>query len=667
MNKKVRIGLRTAYIIVGVLILTLIVLFLCRNQLLHYFADKKIQEVEAEYGLNIRYNKLQFNGMREVELDKFSVVPYQRDTLLNMQTMKLKLKILPLLFGNIELNDMQVRQMALTLIKRDTISNYDFLFKKKKSDSTEVKKRDYADRINKLLNLFYNYLPENGTLQNVTVSRQKDDHIVACKLPLFKIKDNYFDNNIEIQEDNNPPQWWHAKGELDHSGETMKVALTSAVPNQKIVVPYLERRYHAHVAFSSIAYEMTKSKHFGKVVLSGKAMIGGLEVFHKALSPEVICLNQGSLEYHVNIGSNYYELDSTSTARFNEIDFHPFLRAEKNGDKWHFTIATDKSWFPSEQLFASLPQGLFGNLKGLHTNGELSYHFLLDIDFANLNRLKFHSSLNQRNFHILSYGATNLGKMNGEFMYTAYVNGRPVRTFPVGPSWEHYTPLDSISPLLKMAVLQSEDGSFYSHRGFRQETLRNALIYDLRVKRFARGGSTISMQLIKNVFLNKNKNIARKLEEALIVWLIENKGITSKSRMFEVYLNIAEWAPMVYGIYEASEFYFNKRPSQLSLEECIFLASIIPKPKHYMSSFAVDETTGEVNLRSYLSGYYRLIARLMASRGLIPREEADSIKANVQLTGRARNAFIIKQDTTNYPEEMPPMEGEPINHTIVNK
>src|SRR5574344_1333123 len=166
MNKKVRIGLRTAYIIVGVLILTLIVLFLCRNQLLHYFAEKKIQEVEAEYGLNIRYNKLQFNGMREVELDKFSVVPYQRDTLLNMQTMKLKLKILPLLFGNIELNDMQVRQMALTLIKRDTISNYDFLFKKKKSDSTEVKKRDYADRINKLLNLFYNYLPENGTLQN---------------------------------------------------------------------------------------------------------------------------------------------------------------------------------------------------------------------------------------------------------------------------------------------------------------------------------------------------------------------------------------------------------------------------------------------------------------------------------------------------------------------
>ena len=93
------------------------------------------------------------------------------------------------------------------------------------------------------------------------------------------------------------------------------------------------------------------------------------------------------------------------------------------------------------------------------------------------------------------------------------------------------------------------------------------------------------MQLVKNVFLNRNKNIARKLEEALIVWLIETNRLTSKARMFEVYLNIAEWGPMVYGIREAADFYFSKRPSQLTLEECIYLASIIPKPKHFMTSF----------------------------------------------------------------------------------
>lgn len=70
--------------------------------------------------------------------------------------------------------------------------------------------------------------------------------------------------------------------------------------------------------------------------------------------------------------------------------------------------------------------------------------------------------------------------------------------------------------------------------------MREALIYDLQVERFARGGSTITMQLVKRI-LNRNKNFARKLEEALIVWLIETERLTSKERMYEVYLNIAEW------------------------------------------------------------------------------------------------------------------------------
>jgi membrane peptidoglycan carboxypeptidase len=139
-----------------------------------------------------------------------------------------------------------------------------------------------------------------------------------------------------------------------------------------------------------------------------------------------------------------------------------------------------------------------------------------------------------------------------------------------------------------LAVLQSEDGGFFYHQGFLPDAIREAMVYDLKERRFARGGSTISMQLVKNVFLNRRKNIARKLEEALIVWLIEQNRLTSKECMFEVYLNIAEWGPGVYGLLEASEFYFGKRPSQLTLEECIYLASIIPKPKHYRSSFEAE-------------------------------------------------------------------------------
>lgn len=79
------------------------------------------------------------------------------------------------------------------------------------------------------------------------------------------------------------------------------------------------------------------------------------------------------------------------------------------------------------------------------------------------------------------------------------------------------------------------------------------------------------MQLVKNVFLSRHKTLARKFEEMLIVWLIENNRLSSKQRMFEVYLNIIEWGPMVYGANEAARFYFNKDVSDLTVNESIFL------------------------------------------------------------------------------------------------
>jgi Membrane carboxypeptidase (penicillin-binding protein) len=303
-------------------------------------------------------------------------------------------------------------------------------------------------------------------------------------------------------------------------------------------------------------------------------------------------------------------------------------------------MSVDKPSFPADDLFSSLPKGLFSTFDGIKTSGELAYHFLLDIDFNNLNALKLESDLKGHNFKILGYGNENLAKMNGSFLYTAYENGAPVRSFIVGPENPSFCPLDSISPLLQIAVMQSEDGSFYGHKGFRLDAMRNALIYDLKRKKFARGGSTISMQLVKNVFLNRNKNLLRKLEEAMIVWLIENEGITSKHRMYEVYLNIAEWGPMIYGASEASHFYFDKEPSQLTTEEAIFMASIIPKPKHYRTSF--DEN---MQLKPWLGSYYRLIANRLYRKGVITEEEAANILPVVQVTGAAIQNFTPPQDT----------------------
>lgn len=128
-----------------------------------------------------------------------------------------------------------------------------------------------------------------------------------------------------------------------------------------------------------------------------------------------------------------------------------------------------------------MPKGLFRHVQGIRTSGKLSYDLLLDVDFNHLDSLKFSSDLRSHGFRIESLGRNKLTKMNEEFEYTAYENDLPVRTFFIGPSNPNFRPLNRISPLLQMAIMQSEDGGFYYHQGFLPGAIQEALAYDLQV------------------------------------------------------------------------------------------------------------------------------------------------------------------------------------------
>ncbi|MBK7963877.1 MAG: transglycosylase domain-containing protein [Bacteroidetes bacterium] len=148
------------------------------------------------------------------------------------------------------------------------------------------------------------------------------------------------------------------------------------------------------------------------------------------------------------------------------------------------------------------------------------------------------------------------------------------------------------------------------------------------------------MQLVKNVFLSRNKSVSRKLEEVMIVWLIEQQRLISKERVLEVYLNIMEGGPIVYGIGEASRFYFDKSPDELSLPESIFLASLIPSPKLYRYRF-----DPQGNLKPYVANFMKLVSNRLVIREKIAQIEADSLKVNIQLTGPAMNIFVAPDST----------------------
>ncbi len=622
--------------LVSLLFLTGVGLFLFRGTLLRSVAREKVENLSRRYGLQVSYASLTMPSVATVRIEGLSVVPNGCDTLFRLRDMNVDLALWPMFSGKVSVRGITADGLQLTFVKQGAQSNYDFLFRGSvKSERVKsAQKGGYDERVEKVFDVLFRLLPDNASLRNLSVEGKRDSLSTRFTVPLLQIANRSFDTSVRVSEGDLQTDW-RVKGILNSAERKVEGEISSG---RRVVLPYIRSHYQAFVGFDKVAFRLSQHTSGKEQVLDGDASVRGLEVYHKGLSPDTICLDRGEFDYKLRIGRNYAELDSASRVVFNQLEFNPYLRAAKE-KRWHVIASIHRADFPAQRLFASLPSALFRHVQGIQTEGDLSYDFLLDVDFNRLDSLRFHSDLRGHRFRIRNFGGSNLAKMSGEFEYTAYDGDCPVRTFAVGPSNPSFRSLDRISPLLREAIMQSEDGHFYYHQGFYPGAIQEALIYDLKVGRFARGGSSITMQLVKNVFLNKHKNIARKLEEALIVWLIESQHLTSKDRMYEVYLNIAEWGPRVYGASEASHFYFNKEPSDLTMEEAIFMASIIPRPKHFYWSFNPDGT-----LRESQGGYFRQIARRLAIKGLITEGQAESVLPNVELKGVARDQ-IVRPDT----------------------
>ena len=152
-------------------------------------------------------------------------------------------------------------------------------------------------------------------------------------------------------------------------------------------------------------------------------------------------------------------------------------------------------------------------------------------------------------------------------------------TFVLGPRNPRWTPLAAIPAALQWGVVVAEDASFYQHDGFDFGALRDALWEDLRELEAVRGGSTITQQLAKNLYLSREKSLSRKIKEAIITRKLERH--LSKKRILELYLNVIELSPGTYGVGAASWRYFHTSPSDLNFYQSILLAAIIPSPKRY--------------------------------------------------------------------------------------
>jgi monofunctional biosynthetic peptidoglycan transglycosylase len=210
-----------------------------------------------------------------------------------------------------------------------------------------------------------------------------------------------------------------------------------------------------------------------------------------------------------------------------------------------------------------------------------------------------------------------------------------------------WVPLSRVSPYVMKAVIIAEDDKFWSHEGFDFEAMQKALEKDIKKKKFKAGGSTISQQLAKNLYLSPAKNPVRKLKEAILTWRLERQ--LSKRRIMELYLNVAEWGDGIFGIEAAARKHCGKSAAALTAREAAVLAVIIPNPRRYKPN----------GTSRYVENQSERIYQIMVRRGIVIPEYDDVISEkdeNNQETGEQKAQTV--QEEQNISPALPDTENK---------
>lgn len=200
---------------------------------------------------------------------------------------------------------------------------------------------------------------------------------------------------------------------------------------------------------------------------------------------------------------------------------------------------------------------------------------------------------------------------------------------------QKWVSLKRISPFLIKAVIIAEDDKFWRHEGFDFEAMEQALKKDIKKKQFKAGGSTISQQLAKNLYLSPSKNPIRKIKEAILTWRMEKA--LSKRRIVEIYLNVAEWGDGIFGIEAAARHYYGKPASALGPQEASRLATVLPNPLIY-------KVNGDSR---YVRNRSARIYRIMVSRGIVIEEFEEVMNPPVEEAAPEREEDLGSEATSS--------------------
>jgi hypothetical protein len=341
---------------------------------------------------------------------------------------------------------------------------------------------------------------------------------------------------------------------------------------------------------------------------NGRLAVRDLAIFSPRIAPDPIAAIALEIEGAAKFWPEHRRLEITRL----ELDSGAASVAIVGALEWaddHYLMDLDARlpMTPCGDAISAIPRDLLQELSGFSIRGNLAGSVLAHIDSRDLDSTVLSIQIADGCEFEAVPTLADLTRFRGPFLHRVEEPDGTAFEMTTGPGTEAWTSIHEISPFMLHAVLGHEDAGFFRHAGFSTLSIREALVRNLREGRYVMGASTISMQLVKNVFLRRQKTLARKVQEVLLTWWIESAW--PKEAILELYLNVIEYGPSVYGIRNAAMHYFGVLPADLSPAQAAYLASILPNPRRYHVHW--DEGT----LPSAWVGRISRFLRILGDRG----------------------------------------------------
>jgi len=635
LSGKLRKRLRLAFLIAGgLLVLLPLLAFGLRGWLVKRQLSRMQEKLSTQYATQLVYSDFEMTGLSSVRLTGVRLVPNNADTLLTLDTAWVGVRFWPLLTGTVRLADLELaggRLLGRKLEGRDNLSR--FAAKATQDTTADADKQaSYAGRLERYFSLLSTQLPGHLVLRRFVFDWHTPTDSVVGGIEQVSLLDGSLAGRWQMNGTT-----WIAEGQVDPDGPTFDIRLRRS---SSVYVPLdgLMRRFGLGFSPTDIHIAMSDVSRGDEVRFNFRLESGLLGLYHKRIHTDTIEVESVMASFSFHVTDKAIELDSTSTLTVNGLTLKPYIYLHTHPDtliRSHLLVPRQ----PAQQFFDALPTATFQQLAGIEVGGTLQVgvRFMYATHGEEKDSVDVQYYIKPDGFKVKKYGNGDLTLLQEPFSYKPYFN--PSHKLIVGPQNPNYITLNNIDTLLRKCVLYAEDRDFFNHQGFYEQAFELAALTNIKSGSFKRGGSTITMQLVKNVFLKPAKTLARKLEEALLVWLLETQKVVSKQRIFEIYLNIIEWGPNIYGIGEATRYYFNKDPRRLKKEECIFLAMIIPQPRNFMHFFEPDGT-----LKEFTKNFFKFLGARMKDEKFIDAREYDQLRNNIRIVGPAQ-ALLPKKKT----------------------